>query len=285
MYEVSHERLDRRGHNSQRDSVGLSKPSPHSFTSTSTTSRLSSGKPSNHVRIPPQPIQFCVLGRGRGIQCDSQLSRRPTIEAVHDLVIQLVCYLIDFTWSLGNFCIDGLSSMFSSIQFWVSLFWWHDYFGLSSVLMLCSFVQSLDDRKLEPIYSIDTRPALALCSLWALFRQYVIHALVAFTAICVLYLSGIIKVLCSPYVAGSFGFTPLEGDIVDLTCPTICTWDWSAWCLTVSCIPAVTPWVVAVLGFVSLFAYAAMVYYFIWRAYIRWQLTLFQEDASRESLM
>ncbi|KAI0085065.1 kinase-like domain-containing protein [Irpex rosettiformis] len=64
--------------------------------------------------------------------------------------------------------------MLSSVQFWVSLFWWHSYFGLSSVLMLCSFGQSLDDQKLEPIYSINTRLAFALCSLWALFRQYII---------------------------------------------------------------------------------------------------------------
>ena len=129
--------------------------------------------------IPPPPVQFCVLGRG--IQCGSDLDRRPATEAISDLASRLVCHLVDFAWSLGASCVDSLSTLLSSSLFWYSLLSLFAFFGLSSLWMLYSAGRSLDDYPLEPLKSLNARLlrfSVKIRSLWSCRRKHDLHAFV-----------------------------------------------------------------------------------------------------------
>ena len=129
--------------------------------------------------IPPPPIQFCVLGRG--IQCGSDLARRPATEAISDLASRLVCHLVDFAWPLGLSCVNWLSTKLSSSLFWYYLLSILAFFGLSSLWMLYSAGRSLEDYPLDPLVSINSQVIqtyLRIRSLWNRLRKHDLHAFV-----------------------------------------------------------------------------------------------------------
>lgn len=151
--------------------------------------------------IPPPPIRFCILGKG--IQCGSDLARRPTIEAISSLATRLVCHLVDSARSLGLSCITRSSTMFSNSLFWyylLSFFACFVLFALSSLWMLYSAGRSLEDYPLEPFESINARLFRIinkLRSLWTRLRKHELHALVSMQCVYVFWPSGSLRILCS----------------------------------------------------------------------------------------
>ena len=147
--------------------------------------------------ISPPPIQFCVLGKG--IQCGSDLARRPATEAISDLASRLVCHLVDPAWSLGISSTDRISILLSSYSFWCYLLSLFAFFCLSSLWMLYSASRSLDNYPLEPLDSINAKVILAsfkIRSLWHRLRKHGLYSIVIVQCVYVCWPSQLLRASC-----------------------------------------------------------------------------------------